>query len=330
MQTQDIAVVTGANGFVGSHLVDNLLDKGWKVRCIVRKSSNLKWLDQKNIEIYDCGLFDKDGLRKAFKDANYIFHVAGVVKSKTKEGYFTGNVETTKNLLDVALENTSTIKKFLVVSSQTVTGPSTKDKPVDENSVCNPITTYGRSKLEEEKLALSYKDKLPITICRAPAVYGERDTEIFIYFQTFNKGLTTTIGFNKKELSLIHAIDLVEGFYLAAMSEKSNGQIYFISSEEFYTWEEINSITSKVLNKKPIIIKVPHFLVYTIAAIAQFFAIFSSKPATLNIEKAKDITQQFWTCDTSKAIKDLGYRQKISIEEGIKRTCTWYKDKKWI
>ncbi len=330
MQTQEIAVVTGANGFVGSHLIDNLLNKGWKVRCIVRKSSNLKWLDKKNIEIYDCGLFDKDGLRKAFKDANYIFHVAGVVKSKTKEGYFTGNVETTRNLLDVALENTSSIKKFLVVSSQTVTGPSTKDKPVDEKSVCNPITTYGRSKLEEEKLVLSYKDRLPITICRAPAVYGERDTEIFIYFKTFNKGLTTTIGFNKKELSLIHAIDLVEGFYLAAISEKSNGQIYFISSEKFYTWEEINSITSKVLNKKPIIIKVPHFLVYTIAAIAQFFAMFSSKPATLNIEKAKDITQQFWTCDTSKAIKDLGYRQKISIEEGIKRTCAWYKDMKWI
>jgi len=330
MQTQEIAVVTGANGFVGSHLIDNLLNKGWKVRCIVRKSSNLKWLDKKNIEIYDCGLFDKDGLRKAFKDANYIFHVAGVVKSKTKEGYFTGNVETTRNLLEVALENTSSIKKFLVVSSQTVTGPSTKDKPVDEKSVCNPITTYGRSKLEEEKLVLSYKDRLPITICRAPAVYGERDTEIFIYFKTFNKGLTTTIGFNKKELSLIHAIDLVEGFYLAAISEKSNGQIYFISSEKFYTWEEINSITSKVLNKKPIIIKVPHFLVYTIAAIAQFFAMFSSKPATLNIEKAKDITQQFWTCDTSKAIKDLGYRQKISIEEGIKRTCAWYKDMKWI
>jgi nucleoside-diphosphate-sugar epimerase len=330
MQTQEIAVVTGANGFVGSHLIDNLLNKGWKVRCIVRKSSNLKWLDKKNIEIYDCGLFDKDGLRKALKDANYIFHVAGVVKSKTKEGYFTGNVETTRNLLDVALENTSSIKKFLVVSSQTVTGPSTKDKPVDEKSVCNPITTYGRSKLEEENLVLTYKDKLPITICRAPAVYGERDTEIFIYFQTFNKGLTTTIGFNKKELSLIHAIDLVEGFYLAAISEKSNGQIYFISSEKFYTWEEINSITSKVLNKKPIIIKVPHFLVYTIAAIAQFFAMFSGKPATLNIEKAKDITQQFWTCDTSKAIKDLGYRQKITIEEGIKRTCAWYKDMKWI
>jgi nucleoside-diphosphate-sugar epimerase len=330
MQTQEIAVVTGANGFVGSHLVDNLLTKGLKVRCIVRKSSNLKWLDKKNVEVFDSGLFDKEGLRKAFKDANYIYHVAGVVKSKTKEGYFKGNVETTRNLLEIALENKSTIKRFLVVSSQTVSGPSTVANPVNEKTECNPITTYGRSKLEEEKLVLSYKDKFPITICRAPAVYGERDTEIFIYFQTFSKGLTTTIGFDKKELSLIHVVDLVEGFYLAAMSEKAKGEIYFISSEKYYTWQEINSITSKILNKKPIIIKVPHFLVYTIAAIAQFFAMFSSKPATLNIEKAKDITQQYWTCNTSKAINDFGYRQKISIEEGIKRTCDWYKQMKWI
>ena len=310
MQTQEIAVVTGANGFVGSHLVDNLIEKGLKVRCIVRKTSNLKWLDGKNLEIFDCGLFNKDGLRIAFKDANYIFHVAGVVKSKTKEGYFKGNVETTRILLEVALENSATIKRFLLVSSGTVTGPSLDGKPLTEKSECNPITTYGRSKLEGEKIVLSYKDKLPITICRAPAVYGERDTEIFIYFQTFNKGLTTTIGFNKKELSLIHAVDLVEGFYLAATSEKAIGEIYFVSSEKYYTWQEINSVTSKVLNKKPIILKVPHSIVYTISAIAQFFAMFSSKPATLNIEKAKDITQQYWIFDTSKAMRESWIQAK--------------------
>lgn len=330
MQSTQIAVVTGANGFVGSHLVDYLLSKGFTVRCIVRKSSNLRWLEGKNIKLFNTGLLDKEGLRKAFSGADYIFHVAGVVKSKTKEGYFNGNVDTTKILLEVALENAATIKRFLVVSSQTVAGPSTKDKPVDENTTPNPITTYGRSKFEEEKVVLSYKDKLPITICRAPAVYGERDTEIFIYFQTFSKGLTTTIGFNKKELSLIHAIDLVEGFYLAAVSEKAKGEIYFIGSEKYYTWQEINSITSRVLNKKPLIIKVPHFLVYTIAAIAQFFAIFSKNPATLNIEKAKDITQQFWTCDTSKAKRDLGYKQNILIEDGIRRTVAWYKEMNWI
>jgi dihydroflavonol-4-reductase len=330
MQNKEIAVVTGANGFVGSHLVDLLLEKGYEVRCITRKSSNLKWLEGKTVEIYDCGLFDKEGLNKVLRDANYIFHVAGVVKSKKPEGYFKGNVETTRNLLDVSLNNLDSIKRFVVVSSQTVTGPSPDGKPVTEETECRPITTYGRSKLEEEKLALSYSDKLPITICRAPAVYGERDTEIFIYFNTFSKGLTTTIGFNKKILSLIHVTDLVNGIYLSAISEKATGQTYFVSSEKYYTWPEINTITGNVIGKKAVIIKVPHFLVYTIAAIAQFFAIFSKNAATLNLEKAKDITQQYWICDTSKAIRDFGYKQNISAEEGIRRTIEWYKKMKWI
>ena len=330
MQNKEIAVVTGANGFVGSHLVDLLLEKGYEVRCITRKSSNLKWLEGKDVEIHDCGLFHKEGLNKALKDSNYIFHVAGVVKSKTPEGYFNGNVETTRNLLDVSLNYSDSIKRFVVVSSQTVTGPSLDGKPVTEETECRPITTYGKSKLEEEKVALTYADKLPITICRAPAVYGERDTEILIYFKTFSKGLTTTIGFNKKVLSLIHVTDLVNGIYMSSKSEKAAGQTYFISSEKYYTWPEINSITAKVIGKKAIIIKVPHFLVYTISAFAQFFAIFSKSAATLNLEKAKDITQQYWICDTSKAIRDFGYKQNISAEDGIRRTIEWYKKMKWI
>lgn len=330
MSNKQIAVVTGGTGFVGSHLVDLLIYKGYEVRCITRKSSDLKWLKNKDVKIFDCGLYNKEALKEVIREADYVYHVAGVVKSKTKEGYFRGNVDTTRTLIEATLESNSNLKRFLVVSSQTVTGPSLDGKPVNEETECRPITTYGKSKWEEEKLVLSFKDKLPITICRAPAVYGERDTEIFIYFKTFSKGLTTTVGFNEKKLSLIHVLDLVNGFYLAATNEKSKGQIYFISSEEFYTWPQINNITSTIIGKKPIVIKVPHFLVYSIAAVAQFAAMFSSKPATLNIEKAKDITQQFWICDTSKAINELGYHQNISIEEGIRRTIEWYKKMNWI
>jgi nucleoside-diphosphate-sugar epimerase len=330
MEDKEIAVVTGANGFVGSHLVDLLLEKGYKVKCITRKSSNLRWLEGKDIEIFDCGLTDKDGLKKALKNAAYVYHVAGVVKSKKPDGYFKANVDATRILLDTISESKENIKKVLIVSSQTAVGPSEKGKPVNEGSGCHPITTYGRSKLAEEELAKSYMDRLPITICRAPAVYGERDTEILIFFKTFNNGLMTTIGFDKKEVSLIHVVDLVNGFFLAAESEKSSGETYFISSEKFYTWDEVGKATSKILNKKPLKVKVPHSIVFSIASLAQFFAIFTSKPATLNIEKARDITQSYWTCDTSKAIRDFGYRQNISLEEGIKRTCDWYKKVGWI
>ncbi len=322
--------VTGANGFVGSHLVDLLLSKNYKVKCVIRKTSNLKWLEGKNVELHDCGLSNSEALDKVFEGVDYIYHVAGVVKSKTPDGYFKGNVDPTRNILNSALKYQNSVKKILIVSSLTATGPSYNGKPVDEKTECRPITNYGKSKLAEEELAKEYKDRLPVTICRAPAVYGERDTEILIFFQTFRKGLMTTIGFDKKTLSLIHVADLVNGFYLAAESEKSSGETYFISSEKYYTWEEIGSVTSKILKKKALHVKVPHTVVYTIAGLAQFFAGFGTKAATLNIEKARDITQNSWTCDTGKAVRDLGYRQNISIEEGIRRTCDWYKENKWL
>ncbi|MCX7611522.1 MAG: NAD(P)-dependent oxidoreductase [Ignavibacterium sp.] len=330
MNKKEIAVVTGGTGFVGSHLVDLLLSKGYEVWCIVRKSSNLRWLNGKNVKLIDCGLNDKNALLKVIKDVDYIFHVAGVVKSKSKEGYFKGNVDTTRNLLEAVVENKVNLKRFVVVGSLTACGPSTDGLPKTELSICNPITTYGKSKLEEEKIALSYKHKVPITICRAPAVYGERDTEIFIYFKTFSKGLTTLIGFDQKKLSLIHVQDLVEGIYLSSQSDRSIGEIYFISSEEFYTWEQINKITSEILNKKALVVRIPHFVVYLIASIAQFLSYFSKNAATLNIEKAKDLTQRYWICDTSKAKEHFGYKQKIDIKEGIKRTVEWYKQKGWL
>lgn len=330
MENKFVAVVTGGTGFIGSHLVDLLIEKGFTVRCITRKTSNLRWLKEKPVEIYNCGLFDTEKLKNVLDGADYVYHVAGVVKSKKPEGYFIGNVETTKNLLSVAVEAAPNLKRFVLISSQTATGPSLDGKPVNEETICRPITTYGKSKVEAEKLAKKYMDKIPITICRASAVFGERDTEILIYFKTFNKGITTRIGFDKKTVSLIHVLDLVDGIYKSSIEEKAKGQIYFISSEKLYTWKEIAKVTSSVLNKNPITIKFPHFLVFIIAAFAQFFSLFGKKAATLNIEKAKDITQKNWICDTSKAVNELDYKQNISLEEGIKRTCVWYKKMKWL
>jgi nucleoside-diphosphate-sugar epimerase len=330
MNKELTAVVTGASGFVGSHLVDYLVEKNYKVRCIVRKTSSLKWLKGKDVEIHICELTDKEGLRKIFDGADYIYHVAGVVKSKKPEGYFKGNVDTTRTLLEAALEFKDNIKRFLVVSSQTSSGPSPLNNPLTEEDTCKPITTYGRSKLAQEELAKSFMDKLPITICKVAAVYGERDTEIFIFFKTFSKGLMTSIGLHDKQVSLLHVADVVRGLYLSATSEKAIGESYFITSEKYYTWKEVGDVTSKVMNKKPIKVKVPHFLVYIIAAIAQFFSLFSSKAATLNIEKGKDITRPAWISDYRKAYKDFGFKQEISLEEGIRRTVEWYKQKKWL
>jgi nucleoside-diphosphate-sugar epimerase len=329
MTNGSIAVVTGANGFVGSHLVDLLLERGYRVRALVRESSDLRWLEGKDVELFKSGLFDLDGLRRAFEGAEYIFHVAGVVKSKKPEGYFKNNVGSTANILEVALETPDQFKKIVVVGSQTAAGPS-EGEPIDETRELRPITTYGKSKAEQEKLALSYADRLPVTVCRASAVYGERDTEIFIFFQTFQNGLMTRVGFDEKRLNLIHVRDLVEGLLQAAESERTTGEPYFLASEKLYSWNEIGDITREVIGRKAIRLRVPHFAVYSIAGVAQFFSIFSKKAATLNIEKARDLTRRLWTCSVEKAKEHFGFRQKISAEEGIKRTVAWYREHGWL
>ena len=132
VQNKVISVVTGASGFVGSHLVDLLLSKGHHVKCLIRKTSNTRWLKDKPVEIIDCGLYDKEALKHVLKDADYLFHVAGIVKAKDWEGYYKGNVETTKNLLETVKEVNTSIKRVILISSLTACGPSLDGKPVTE------------------------------------------------------------------------------------------------------------------------------------------------------------------------------------------------------
>jgi dihydroflavonol-4-reductase len=330
MNMKNISVVTGASGFVGSHLVDKLLKEGHKVKCILRKTSSKRWLENKPVEIVDCGLFDKEKLKEVLIDADYLFHIAGVVKSKDNDGYIKGNVETTRVLLEVLCEVNPNIKRVIITSSQTACGPSLDGNPVSEQTLEHPITRYGKSKLEQEKLAKKYMDKLPITIIRPPAVYGERDTEIYLFFKTYKQGLMGLIGFDKKKISLVHVDDLVNGIYLAATNEAAKGQTYFIGSEVYYNWEQIGDVCHKAFSKKALTIKIPHSIVYTVASVAHFYSLFKSSAATFNIEKARDFVQSNWTCDVTKAVKELGYHQSVSLEAGMTRTIDWYCAVKWL
>jgi nucleoside-diphosphate-sugar epimerase len=330
MSQKIISVVTGASGFVGSHVVDKLISAGHEVKCILRKTSSRRWLENKSVEIIDCGLFDKESLKNVLKDADYLFHIAGVVKAKSQEEYNKGNVETTRNLLDVLCEVNTNIKRVLIVSSQTACGPSLMGEPFNEEMPEHPITRYGKSKFAQEQLAKSYMKKLPITIVRPTAIYGERDTEIYLFFKTYKQGLMGLIGFDKKQVSLVHVEDLSRGIVLAATSANSIGQTYFIGSEDYYDWLQIGEACRNAIGRKAITIRLPHSLVYTVAGFAQLFSMFSSNAATFNIEKARDFVQKNWTCNVAKAKKDFGYNQTISIGPGITRTIDWYRAMKWL
>jgi dihydroflavonol-4-reductase len=323
-------LITGATGFIGSHLAELLVTKGHTVRCLVRKTSDIRWLKDISIEYVYGDLFDDDALKDAVTGVDYVYHSAGVTKAKKPEEYFRGNSTGTHNLLQAVHRHTPGIRRFVQISSQTAVGPSPTPRPITEDVDPRPITTYGKSKLKAEQECIAMMPRIPITIVRPPAVFGQRDKDVFEFFNTMSKGLQPMVGFSEKYVSLIHVSDLVRGIVMAAESDRSMGQVYFISSRDVYGWKEVGEITRSILGRRALRLRIPEAGVYMIATFAEFFALFSSKPALINYEKARDMVQDYWTCDSSKAMRDFGYQQKITLEEGIRVTVEWYKAQGWL
>jgi dihydroflavonol-4-reductase len=323
-------VITGANGFVGSHLVEYLLSKGYEVHCILRKSSSTKWIKDLPIFIHTCGLNNVELLRPILTDAHYIYHIAGVVKEKNWAGYEYGNVSITKNILEATL-GSNTIKRIVVTASLACSAPAELGHPVSEDTPSNPLTYYGKSKLLQEQLTLGYADRLPVTVIRPPVVFGEREIELYEFYKAIKMHLFPSIGLDEKYLSLVYIADLVRGMHLAATSEKALGQQYFIGGDqEEYSWKEIARLTGQNLNSKYIRLKIPHFLVHIIMHISEFFSKIFGYTTMLNVQKANEMVQTSWSCSSAKANRDFGYKAEYTLEQGLRRTIGWCKKEGWL
>ncbi|ACF12691.1 NAD-dependent epimerase/dehydratase [Chloroherpeton thalassium ATCC 35110] len=337
----ETALVTGATGFIGSWLTEKLLEKGYKVRALVRQSSNRANLQGLDVEYVVGDYKDFNSLKKAVQGVSYVFHTAGVTKAKAEMEYIDGNVRATESLLKATYEANPNITRFLHVSSLASVGPAkSPNEPVNEKTTAKPITMYGSSKNITEQACQRYiffptgkvQTRLPVTIVRPPAVYGPRDKDVLEFFKTVNSGILPIVGFGPKKLvSLIHVKDLVRGIIDAAEAEQAKGETYFISSEKFYSWEEVGEVTKKALGKGFVLkLPIPHFAVSIAAAISEATSKSGNTPPPLNREKVKDIVQNYWICSVDKAKKELGFKEQISLEQGIKETVDWYKSKGWL
>src|SRR5262245_35405097 len=176
-------LVTGATGFVGSHLVDRLLERGNRLRCLVRKSSNLRYVKDPQINLVYGGLDHSTDWDQALEGVNTIYHVAGTTFARRADDYFTVNHNGTETLLAEALKRSANSKRFLYVSSLAAVGPTRNGVTVNEDTEPAPITPDGRSKLRGEEAVRMVSSILPATIVRPPAVYGPRDYGIYEFFK---------------------------------------------------------------------------------------------------------------------------------------------------
>jgi nucleoside-diphosphate-sugar epimerase len=314
-------LITGATGFIGKHLTA-ALSEIHSVRCLVRKTSDVKELRDLNVDLVYGDLLEKNSLAPALDKIDLVYHLAGEVYSRKKEDYYRGNVLATQNLLE-ACEGKGA-KRIIFLSSIGVYKPAPQETLLTEESECLPITWYGRTKLNAE--GLIKKCKIPWVIVRAPIIYGPHQPSVVnrIFLDAFNKRKIYVVGKGENPRSLCFIGNLVDGLLLLASKPDTNGKTYILSDNSPYTFDEIITTISVAIGQK---IKVAH-LPSILAAISwQLYNLMGTLFNLYFIELYAIKTMQLnWGCDITKVKKEIGYNPKVTLEMGIKSTMDWIRN----
>ncbi len=322
------AFITGATGFIGSHLADKLIqDSNWQeVKCLVR--SQEKWLKGKDYIRIDGDLGSIKVIERALKGVDVIFHNAAIVKATSQAEFDHANVDATENIIHLAKK--TGVKKLVILSSLAASG-SSNGSPRVESDPMKPVSMYGKSKKKMEQMVHREADNdLSITLIRPPAVYGPREEQILTLFKIMNKGIAPIVGDGEgPKISLLYVDDLIKAILLAADQKKAGVHTYFVSGDRDTNWNEISEIVKTVLGKKLTTIKLRSNWVKNIADIIETTASFFGTYPVINREKANEMVLE-WTCSHQKAMDELHYKPDYTLEEGISRTIRWYKKHNWL
>ncbi|WP_438005510.1 NAD(P)-dependent oxidoreductase [Sorangium sp. So ce321] len=329
-------LVTGASGFLGSHVTEQLVQKGHSVVALVRRSSSTKFLSSlRGVELAYGAIEDAESVRRAVVDApgvDAIVHSAGLVKARDEAEFFRVNVGGTRNMLDAAkAARPTTMKRFVFVSSLAAVGPSHDGRPVAADARPAPVTRYGRSKLEAERLVLAEKDALPVVVLRPPMIYGPRDQESFAFFQSVARRFLPMLGDGKNTLSVIYAADAAAACIRALESDVPSGRAYFIDDGRVYVWRDMLADVEAAIGARAFVrVGVPFPLVRGAALASEGMSRLTGKPVMLTRDKLNELAASHWVCDSAEARRELGWEPQVSWAEGTRRAVAWYREHGWL
>lgn len=325
-----IALVTGANGFVGSHFVRLLIERGYTVRCLVRYTGDISSLRELSVPLYLGDLREPETLIEPVKGVDYIFHLAAEVSAVSEQDFLDANTTGTEHLLIAAEHHAkNTLKRFLFVSTQAAVGSGDDATPYDENKDPVPTTWYGKSKKRAEEIVRSYADRIPVTIVRPSVVYGEREEDLLSLFPVIEKRIFPRVGFTKKYSVFIYVGDLVDGIVGAAESQATIGNTYFLTHPEPLTAGTIVREIGRSLGKQfGIMIPTPLFMMHLMGPLMEILHHFTRSRPMLTRDKARLFSERYWVASPQRAKDDFGWEAKHALPDGMPKMAKYYKDQK--
>jgi nucleoside-diphosphate-sugar epimerase len=333
-------LVTGGTGFIGTHLLERLVapavangaapgvahgvGPGEPVRALVRRTRVPRTLPA-GVEAVYGDLATGEGIEEALRGADAVIHLAGVTKALRTNDYYVGNVRATERLAQ-AMAGRGV--RLVHVSSLAAVGPSTDEVPVNEDTEARPVTHYGKSKLEAERIV---RDLAPdAVIVRPPVVYGPRDTDVFPLLKSISRGLVLELAGGERWFSAIYVKDLLEGLLAALGTPGAAGRTYFLGHPTPLSWGQFGATAAYIMDRTPRVLTVPVAVAHAVGACAELWAWLRRKPGIVSREKIDEARCMAWMCDSSRAAAELGFVAPTSLDRGLAATLAWYKEAGWL
>ena len=319
-------LVTGANGFTGSHVCRRLAAMGYAVRGLVRDASKGAVLRDCGVEVVIGDLRDDDALKRAMAEIEVVYHLAAVYRQAnvSRKEMWAVNVEGTRRLLDAALD--ARVRRFVHCSSIGVHGGITNG-PATEEAPYGPGDDYQHSKAEGERVALQYMaaGRLPVVVFRPAGIYGPRDLRFLKLFRAVKNRRFVMLGSGKITSHLVYIDDLVDGIVLCGTKESSLGHVYILAGAAPVTLNDFVRTIAEVFGVRPPRLHFPVAPVYAAGFICELVC----KPFGVNpplYRRRVDFFRKNRAFDPSKAKRELGFEAKTDLRTGVALTAEWYQN----
>jgi nucleoside-diphosphate-sugar epimerase len=327
------ALVTGASGFIGPHLVKQLTSNGVSVKCLVRTSSDLRQLERLKPKLVYGDVMDPASLTPAVSECDVVYHVAGLTKSVPPEVMWQVNELGVRNVAQ-ACANQEVPPVLVVLSSVAAVGPAPRERPLTESDPAKPVSKYGVSKRKGELAAFEFADRVPISIVRAPIVFGEGDLDGLALFKCISKcRLHMLPTIRNYRFSLIHAADLSNAMMLVAnkgdriSASDSDKGIFFAAAEENPTYGNYGRMMGMAIGvKRVVLLPNPPTTIWLIGAFSELYSRVSGRAQIMNWDKTREALAGSWACSAERLNFQVGYRTEMPLAERLSQTVSWYVD----